>query len=129
MNLKSIALSLVLGLSTPLLAAELLTPQAAIAQTFPTGDYASDRWFISIWFEGGSLQYQGIDRSNQATLRLAGAAVSGDSSRRVYTWRNGDYRYQVSWRPSDPGFIRLQVFHPNGRELVNSLLQEIPQSP
>ncbi len=128
MNLRSIALCLMLGVSAPLLAGDLLPLQVAIAQTAPTADYASDRWFVSIWFEDGSLQYEGIDRRNQAWLRLAGATVSGDSSRRVYTWRNGDYRYQVSWRPSDPDFIRLQVFHPSGRELVNSLLQKVGPS-
>ena len=38
------------------------------------------------------------------------------------TWRNGDHRYQVVWQPSDPMFIRLQVFEPNGSEVLNRLL-------
>lgn len=129
MKVSSLALCALLGLATPAIALDLLAPMAAIADAPITGDYMDDQWFVSLWFESGSLHYQGVDRRTGRTLRLAGATESGSTQRQVYTWRNGGHRYQVSWRPADPDFVRLQVFDPNGRELVNSLLTFIPPSP
>jgi hypothetical protein len=129
MTLRAMALAALLGVAVPTGIAELVAPQAAIAQPVLDGDFMNNDWVVSVWYEGGSYRYQGTDRSSGSNLRLAGATLSGDSSRQVYTWNNSGYLYQVSWRPSDPHVVRLQVFHPNGRELVNSLLDRIFSSP
>jgi hypothetical protein len=130
MNLRTLGLVALLGLATPMvMAGDALIPQAAIAQSTLEGDFMNDRWFVSVWYEGGSYRYQGVDRRSGNSLRLAGATESGDRTRRIYTWNNSGHRYQVTWRPSDPDFVRLQVFHPDGRELVNNLLSRVPFSP
>ncbi|MBD2425827.1 hypothetical protein [Phormidium sp. FACHB-1136] len=130
MNFRALTLSALLGLSAPMVAGELFNPAPVAAQSLMMGDYMNDNWFISLWFENGTMHYQGTDRRRpNNSMYLSGATESGTRDRQIYTWRNGGHRYQVTWRPSDPDYIRLQVFDPNGRELVNNLLERIPFSP
>lgn len=72
---------------------------------------------------GNDLTYYGVNLKTRDSLPLRGGTVSGNSQREVYSWNNSDYRYQLAWQPSDPQFIRLQVF--NGREeLLNRILHQ-----
>ena len=127
MNLKALTLSTILGLSVPTTTAVVVTPTMAIAQTAPVGEFTDGYWWIALWFEGGIYHYRGVNLDTGDSLSLAGASVAGDSNRRVYIWRNGDYRYQVAWRPSDANVIRLQVFSPNGQEIMNSLMEGVDE--
>jgi hypothetical protein len=34
-------------------------------------------------------------------------------------------KYQVTWKPSDPNFIRVQVTQPNGKLILNRLLKAV----
>lgn len=83
--------------------------------------FSDGEWLVTIGKNGDDFTYYGVNLKSRASITLRGANLAANSQRHVYTWNNGDYRYQVAWRPSDPQVIRLQVF--NGREeLLNRLL-------
>ncbi len=114
----------VLGVSVPTIAVVGVAP-VAIAQTSPNGVFQDGTWRVEVRYSGGTHTYYGENRNSGDGIYLSGAAVSGNSARRVYTWNNGGTRYQVSWQPGDPDTIRLQVFASNGRSLMNRLLSRI----
>jgi hypothetical protein len=122
MNIKAIALAAILGLSVPTIADLAINSPAIAAPQFPTGTFMDDTWSVALWFENNSYFYQGKNMKTGASLMLSGATTSGNNQRRVFTWRNGPSRYQVVWQPSDPNVIRVQVFSPNGKEILNRLL-------
>jgi serine/threonine protein kinase len=90
----------------------------------PSGTFQDDTWQVTLVDQNGTLDYQGRNLKTGDALNLSGAAAAVSGDRKVYTWYNGDYQYQVSWRPSDAGVIRLQVIAPKGKELINSLLNQ-----
>lgn len=76
-------------------------------------------------YYNNTLTYYGENKRNRSNIHLQGAAVGGNAQRRIYTWRNGDIRYQVAWRPSEPHTIRVQVFNGRGQEILNQLLTRV----
>jgi hypothetical protein len=125
MNIKAAALAAILGLSVPTITTIVTNTPAVAAPRFPNGTFTDNTWSVSVWLENNSLRYRGQNLRTGDSIALSGATVSGNNQRRIYTWRNGPTRYQVSWRPSDPDFIRVQVFAPNGKEVLNRLLTSV----
>jgi hypothetical protein len=124
MNIKAITLAAILGVSAPAITDIAINTQTLASPQFPSGNFSDGTWSVSLGFENNALCYRGENLRTGDSLFLAGARASGNSQRRVYTWRNGDTRYQVAWQPSDPGFIRVQVIAPNGREVLNRVLSK-----
>jgi hypothetical protein len=124
MNLKAIALATILGLSAPAIGDVVLSTHAVAQPNAPLSMYSDGEWSVTIDYNENAFSYHATNTRTGDTLNLRGAKVSGDSQRRIYTWNNGDYRYQVAWQPSDPGVIRLQVFDGGEREILNRLLYE-----
>lgn len=122
MNLKAIVLATIIGLSVPAIADVALNTHA-VAQIYANeGTFVDDEWQVIIGYDGNALSYYGSNHRTGNSIRLRGGRVSGNRQRHIYTWTNGDFRYQVAWRPSDPEVIRLQVFDGRGRELLNRIL-------
>jgi hypothetical protein len=85
--------------------------------------FTDDEWLVAIAPNGNDLTYYGVNLKTRDSLSLRGGSFSDSSQLKVYSWNNGDYRYQLSWKPSDSQVIRLQVF--NGQEeLLNRLLRQ-----
>jgi hypothetical protein len=124
MNLKAIALATILGLSAPAIADIALSTPVVAQANLPTGMYSDGEWSVTIGYNNNAFSYYGENLRTGDSINLRGARVSGNNQRRIYTWRNGDFRYQVAWQPSDPGVIRVQVFNGRGRETLNRLLYE-----
>ena len=62
---------------------------------------------------------------NGKSLDIVGGAKNfGSNSRQVYTWDNNGTKYQVTWKPSDPEYIRVRVIS-EGREVLNRVIREI----
>jgi hypothetical protein len=120
-RLTAFGLALMLGCAAPVIDSAI-APPAAHAQALPTGTFSDGEWTVHINYQGNALTYYGRNENNGSSLFLSGARVGGSSSRRIYTWSNGDYRYRVTWQPSDPDTIRVQVIAPNGRVILNRLL-------
>ncbi|MEM8641219.1 MAG: hypothetical protein AAGG51_20745 [Cyanobacteria bacterium P01_G01_bin.54] len=126
MRKEFLVLALLLGISAPAIAPTVSLESPAIAQaTLPIGQWLGGGFEVNIAYFDNALHYHGYDLRNGSSLHLVGATVSGDRSRRLYTWRNGGHRYQVAWQPNDPEVIRLQVFDPNGRQLINTLMDYV----
>ena len=125
MNLKAIVLATIIGLSGPAIT-DIALDTHAVAQIYANEGTFSDgvEWLVTIGYDGNALSYYGENMITGDSIRLRGATVSGNSQRHVYTWTNGNIRYQVAWQPSDPQVIRLQVFDGRGRELLNRLLYQ-----
>ncbi len=101
------------------------TPTPTPAPGNPAGTtFIDETWQVIVRENNGTFDYEGRNLKTGDSLNLSGASVAASTDRKVYTWYNGDYIYRVSWRPSDPSFLRLQVLSPKGKELINSLLTE-----
>ncbi|MBE9114412.1 hypothetical protein IQ249_00740 [Lusitaniella coriacea LEGE 07157] len=122
MNPKALALATFIGLATPAIADIALTPPVMAQVPVPTGYFQDRTWAVSVGFDGQSFSYYGRNKQTGDAIELYGDRVTGTPQRRVYIWNNNGYIYQVAWRPSDPDLIRVQVFNPNGREILNRLL-------
>lgn len=124
MNYKAMTLAAILGISTPAIIDVAMT-QPALAQKFnyPKGTFTDKDWRVTLSFDNNVYYYYGENRRKpNSYINLSGAVASGNNNRQVYTWNNNGMRYRVSWRPSDPSFIRVQVINPKGKEVLNRVL-------
>ncbi|MBD2692415.1 hypothetical protein [Anabaena catenula] len=123
MNYKGIALAAFLGIATPAII-DIAIPQPVLAAkyNYPKGTFVDKEWKVSLSFNNNVYYYYGEKLNSNAYISLSGAVASGTNDRQVYTWNNNGTKYQVSWRPSDPSFIRVEVKSPNGKVILNRLL-------
>lgn len=124
MNYKAITIAAILGISTPAIVNVAMTqPVLAATYNYPAGTFADKDWQVNLSFSNNVYYYYGENRRNpNSYINLSGAVASGTNERQVYTWNNNGMKYRVSWRPSDPSFIRVQVINPSGKEILNRLL-------
>jgi hypothetical protein len=127
MNSKSIILSAILGISTPAMIDMAIPHQAMAVQKFnyPKNTFSDQEWTVTLKFTNNSYQYYGRKTSNGSSINLSGAVASGSHERQIYTWNNNGTKYQVTYRPNDPNYIRVQVID-RGKVVLNRLLQAIP---
>ncbi|MBF2066620.1 MAG: hypothetical protein IGS39_19690 [Calothrix sp. C42_A2020_038] len=131
MNIKAIVLATIIGISAPAIT-EVAFSNPVLASSsfdFPEGDFIAgtqtrNDWLVSLQRVGQTYMYRGTNLSNGSSIEIATyPRLSGNKQRQVYTWTKNRHRYQISFRPNDPSVIRLQVFNPNGREILNRILQ------
>lgn len=125
MNVKAISLAAIIGFSAPVITALTLHPPVVAQASAPLGTFQDNEWSVTIEYYNNALSYYGQNLYTGDSLSLRGAEVSGNSQRRLYKWRNGNYLYQVAWQPNDPGVIRVQVFDGAGKTILNRLLYEV----
>ncbi len=123
-RLHQIAIATILGLSTPIFATSFHpTPVMAEQAQKLDGIFTDDQWSISVMYERNAYQYYAVNLKNRNEIKLSGAIVSGTRDRRTYNWNNGGTRYQAIWQQRDPKFLRVRVFSPQGKEILNRLLK------
>lgn len=125
MNIRTIALTVILGLSSVAIADLTLNPPIIAQATFPVGTFEDAQWSITLDYYNNALSYFGMNKRTNQTLDLRGAKTAGTPQRRLYIWINGDTTYQITWQPSDPNTVRLQVFDGRKREVLNRLLHRV----
>ncbi|MTJ47423.1 hypothetical protein [Dolichospermum sp. UHCC 0259] len=127
MNYKAIILSAVLGISTPAIMDMAIPHQAMAVQKFnyPNNTFSDQEWTVTLKFTNNSYHYYGKHIPKNNSINLSGAVASGSHERQVYTWNNNGTKYQVTYRPNDPNYIRVQVIN-RGKVVLNRLLQAIP---
>jgi hypothetical protein len=123
-KLYQIAIAAIVGLSTPILVTSF-SPAPVMAQQEQklSGVFTDQKWNVSISFDQNVYRYRANSVGDKTGIDLAGAVVGGTSDRRTYTWNNGGTRYQAIWQKKDPEFIRVRVFSPRGKEILNRLLK------
>lgn len=107
----------------PLSANQRQQPSQNSNSKYPLGNFQNNKWLVSIRLENNQLTYLGRSRTSGKSLYLKGSRISGNNQRKIFTWNNGNYRYQVIWQPNDPNYIRLKVLN-SRRELLNELLSK-----
>ena len=125
MNLKALTLATILGLSAPAIT-DIAVSNKAIANSrfdYPSGEFVDSEWQVNLYFRNNAFYYEGRNIRKDSSIVLVGATTSGNKQRQIYTWRNDRIKYQVTWRPSDPDFIRVQVISANGKVILNRLLR------
>jgi len=124
MNIKAIALATILGLSAPAITDIAVGNHAVASRGFdyPRGTFTDKEWRVRLSYHDDGYYYKARNLNNGSSIALSHATTSGDKQRQIYTWRHGEYYYQVVWRPNDPNTIRLQVFSRNGNEILDRLL-------
>ncbi|MCE2905808.1 MAG: hypothetical protein LW814_12420 [Anabaena sp. CoA2_C59] len=127
MNSKAIILSAILGISTPAIIDMAIPNQAMAVQKFnyPNNTFSDKEWTVILKFTNNSYHYHGM-HTKGSSINLSGAVASGTHERQVYTWNNNGTKYQVTYRPNDPNYIRVQVIDNKGKIILNRLLQAIP---
>ena len=127
MNYKAIILSTILGISTPAIIDMAIPNQAMAVKKFdyPGGEFTDKDWTVTLAFTNNSYYYYGENRKSNSNISLSGAVASGTKQRQIYTWNNNGTKYQVIWKPRDPKFIRVQVIDPQGKIILNRLLQSV----
>jgi hypothetical protein len=117
------AISLLIGLATPL-CTQAIFPMTAIAEEHDvTGCYRDSEWQVVVYRQNGSYYYYGKQNKSDRVIRLPNARISTDGLRQIYTWNNRGTRYQVVWQHRDPDFIRVRVVTPRSKEVLNRLIQ------
>jgi len=127
MNYKAIILSAILGISTPAIIDMAIPNQAIAVQKFnyPAGEFSDKDWTVTLAFTNNAYYYYGENRKSNSNINLSGAVASGTKQRQVYTWNNNGTKYQVTWKPSDPKFIRVQVVGPQSKVILNRVLKAV----
>jgi hypothetical protein len=131
MQIKGIAVSLILGLSLPIVADVAIQTQAVANLAFPEGEFFDVQgqprnWNLTLWQAKGQYYYKSLNLKTGKKLCLIGAKVSGNKDRPVFTWNNGKYKYRVAWQIVQPELVRLQVINPSGQIILNELLVRQP---
>lgn len=125
MNIKALTLAILLGLSTPILV-NFTNNYTVNAQedTAPIGVFDGDNLSLSLWYENNTYQYFSYNPSSRDYIQLSGARLALDSSteRKVFIWYNGEYQYQVAWRPREPNFVRVIIINPRNEIVTNTIL-------
>jgi hypothetical protein len=117
MQIKAIALSLVLGLSLPIVADVCVPSQAVANLAFPEGKFFDAQ---------GKYYYKNLNLKTGKQICLIGAKASGTQARPVFTWTNAKYKYRVSWQIVQRELIRLEVIDPSGKVILNQLFVSEP---
>ena len=132
MNIKAIALASLIGLSAPAITEVAFNTQTASAMPTdfvrPKGAFmdASEQWVVWLKLnEFGVYTYEAQNRKTGDYLTLKNPDISGNKQRYTYTFKNGNYRYVIAHQPKDPEFIRLTVFNPQGRTILNRLMERV----
>jgi hypothetical protein len=68
------------------------------------------------------LTYEGCNDKNQC-LELNRGQRWTRSGKEGITWRNKEYRYDVSWLPTNPDEVTLEVFRGNKQILKRNLVK------
>ena len=124
MNYQAIAFAAILGFSGPTLLETAMSHPAVAAPkySYPTGSFSNESWSAVLTYENNTYRYKGEYIPKGTHIELVGASASGTHDRQVYTWLNNGLKYQVTWRPSDPDTIRVQVITSTGKVNLNTLL-------
>jgi hypothetical protein len=127
MNIKAFALAAILGISVPAVA-DITISNPAMANSgfnYPDGVFSDGTWEVTLRSGDNGYSYTGTNLQSGKSLYISSAPkTSGNRRRQVYTWRKGDYRYQIAYQPNDPNYIRLLVIAPNGGVVLNRLLSQ-----
>ncbi len=118
MNYQAIAIATIVGMSAPGIAV------ADAKYDYPTGSFSNSTWVVTLTNDNNTYRYQGKYLPKGTGIELVGASPSGTHERQVYTWNNNGLKYQVAWRPKDPGTIRVQVRKRSGEITLDVLLKE-----
>jgi hypothetical protein len=60
--------------------------------------------------------------SKRRAIRLANGKLTKSGGKHFYKWNHAGTVHQVTWKPTDPDFARVQVFNLHGKEIFNQLL-------
>ncbi|MEM6502836.1 MAG: hypothetical protein AAF685_13475 [Cyanobacteria bacterium P01_C01_bin.89] len=89
------------------------------------GNFQNERWTVTLdTADTGLYTYEGSDRDGSNSIYLSSREVRGTEDRPIYTFRNGDTAYTITFRASDHNTIRLEVFQGDQR-ILNELLTRI----
>ncbi|KAF3888129.1 MULTISPECIES: hypothetical protein [Nostocales] len=132
MNIKVIGLAAILGLSAPAITDIVLNPQSAVAMPTdfvrPTGAFtdSSQEWVVKLNLDQfGIYTYSGQNIKQGSDLTLKNPEMSGNNQSYTYTFKNNNYKYIITYQPSDKKHIRLTVVNPQGSTILNKLMAKV----
>lgn len=86
------------------------------------GTFSNSNWLVNIGqWEPAAYFYEGKNLQNGQSIKLIDFDVRGTVNRPQYGFKNGNTFYLVTFRPSDPNTIRVEIYQ-GSRRIFNQLL-------
>ncbi len=113
---KTIALYVFNPSGNVILNREMFNGYARPQGTFIDGN---QEWVVRLYMnQSGSYIYEGENTKTGSKLNLKNPTTSREEQAYIYTFKNGQYRYQVIYNPANSKAIALYVFDPNGKVIL-----------
>ena len=93
----------------------------------PQGMFTDDNqeWAVNLFAtESGDYTYEGKNLKTGSKINLKNPKSWREEQAYFYVFKNGDYRYQVSYNPADKRKITLFVYDPNGNVILDRELTQ-----
>lgn len=87
----------------------------------PQGTFidANQEWVVRLYTnQSGTYTYEGENTKTRSKLTLKNPKTSREEQAYIYTFKNGQYSYQVIYNPANEKAIALYVFDPNGKVIL-----------
>jgi hypothetical protein len=98
-------------------AGDITTPDGA----YEGANFSGDGWQIQILKNSKGYIYS-AKKNGIKEIRIANGKLTKSGGKHIYKWNNGGTTYQVTWRPIDIHYARVQIFDRNGKEIFNKLM-------
>jgi hypothetical protein len=97
--------------------------------TSPPGNglFIADGWEVKISKSVNGYTYQGKNSNTNASITLFRGRSIQAGDKYLYKWNNSGTVYQMTWKPTDPKYVRVKIFNPLGQEIFNKLMWNPPE--
>jgi hypothetical protein len=98
-------------------------PADIAAMTGACGTFLDKNWMLDVGNgRGSSYTYSMKNYRTKKDLILYGGKIARANGKHYYKWNNRGTIYQVTWKPSDPEYARVEAFD-RGKQVFNQLLK------
>jgi hypothetical protein len=91
------------------------------------GLFIADGWEVKIFKSSNGYTYQGKNSATNASITLFRGRSIKAGDKYLYKWNNSGTVYQLTWKPTDPKYVRVKIFSPRGQEIFNKLMWNPPE--
>jgi hypothetical protein len=96
---------------------DITTPDGA----YEGANFSGDGWQIQIVKNSKGYIYS-AKKNGAKEIKIANGKLTKSGGKHIYKWNNSGIIYQVTWRPIDIHYARVQIFDRSGKEIFNKLM-------
>lgn len=120
------------SIATPVIMLSLVSPSQSIVKDrsttdiatklSPCGHFTGNKWSLEVGKNASGYTYFMQNYRYGTNLDLGGGRLTKVNGKHYYKWNNRGTIYQVTWKPRDSEYARVQAFD-QGKQVVNQLLK------